>query len=435
MNNRGIALVPIIIAILVFSICIIGVVITMKKLTDMTDEVTKTYDNKKNTVIDSTDKKASTRAIIKVPQKSTKKDIIHSKYEKKISLGSLGRKKIAFTVWEGEPGDSNIYISNLDGTDKELLIKHARYPRWSPNGRDIAFWGFDEGHKLKVINIKDKKTKILSDRFGIAFSWSLDGKQLCFDTIGEEKKRRLSNLCLINSNGTGFRKIVSDLKDSYLGIFQFLKFWRKGQRIFFRGHFHNFKGAGEVQDIFYFDLDSNKLINLTQSPNIYEYDFAISPDGNKLAIIEGRDKEERLYLYDLINNNKIKLFAKKTIDKLIVMPKGYISWAPNGKEILSIIEYYNKNSTQPRIWYNIECFGIDGKTRRIILENCVPSLYRFIQNNRIIYIDRDKKFNFSLYDIRKKRRVKLFDIDIVKERGPHMLHSGAPWVKWYSVQP
>ena len=96
-------------------------------------------------------------------------------------------QRVAFT--SGRSGRPEVYISDLDGTNVELLSDFAfdeqNYragPDWSPDGRAIAFQMRVDGvFQLAVISLRDRAVKVLtSDGKNEDPSWAPDGRHLVF---------------------------------------------------------------------------------------------------------------------------------------------------------------------------------------------------------------------------------------------------------------
>ena len=96
-------------------------------------------------------------------------------------------QRVAFT--SGRSGRPEVYISDLDGTNVELLTDFAfdeqnyrAAPDWSPDGRAIAFeMRIDGVLQLALITLRDRAVKVLtSDGKNEDPSWAPDGRHLVF---------------------------------------------------------------------------------------------------------------------------------------------------------------------------------------------------------------------------------------------------------------
>lgn len=132
-------------------------------------------------------------------------------YDHAIMLYSYGTTKIMkpagedkFYIWPSVSPDNtqlcfvdrnDLFITDLDG-NVQSVIKEARAPKWSPDGKWIAFMrDSDDGHtfissEIYVVS-KDGKTIIqltdTDDVIEMSPSWSPDGKQIiCEDAANAE---------------------------------------------------------------------------------------------------------------------------------------------------------------------------------------------------------------------------------------------------------
>ena len=96
-------------------------------------------------------------------------------------------RRIAFT--SGRSGRPEVYISDIDGTNVELLTDFAfdeqnyrASPDWSPDGRAIAFATRMDGQfQVATISLRDRVVRVLtSDGKNEDPSWAPDGRHLVF---------------------------------------------------------------------------------------------------------------------------------------------------------------------------------------------------------------------------------------------------------------
>jgi TolB protein len=105
-----------------------------------------------------------------------------------------------------------IYISDYDG-ERQQRVTVGRtlnvFPRWSPNGRSIAYTSYRRGApNIFVSNIyeatMDEVTKGNFENWLPA--WSPDGSRFCFASPREGKG--YTNLYVVNRDGSGLRKLT-----------------------------------------------------------------------------------------------------------------------------------------------------------------------------------------------------------------------------------
>jgi Tol biopolymer transport system component len=145
-------------------------------------------------------------------------------------------KRIAFAgCTEDDPKDENakwgLFVMNADGsarkqlTASKALDEHLLAPRWSPDGKQLAFCTFRFGFKgngtgyssaphIHVINSDGKNLKRLGKVEGINPVWSPDGKQLLFTRVA--KKDEATGLFAVDTHGENLRQLVKPVAQGSL---------------------------------------------------------------------------------------------------------------------------------------------------------------------------------------------------------------------------
>ncbi len=105
-------------------------------------------------------------------------------------------RKIAYI--SGRPGHPEVYITDADGTNAELLTEapsgdqpYRANPDWSPDGRAVAFTS-QEGPNLQVmvINMRDRRIRQLTgDARNEDPSWAPDGRHVVFTSTRSGAKQ------------------------------------------------------------------------------------------------------------------------------------------------------------------------------------------------------------------------------------------------------
>ena len=123
-------------------------------------------------------------------------------------------RRIAFT--SGRSGHPEIYISDADGTNPDLLTSfnfgdqnYRSNPDWSPDGRLIAFQSFgkDGNFQLNTISLRDKSVKQLTSAGSNEDpSWAPDGRHLIFSSTRTGSKQ----LFVIDSESGRWRQLTQN---------------------------------------------------------------------------------------------------------------------------------------------------------------------------------------------------------------------------------
>lgn len=135
-----------------------------------------------------------------------------------IDVDSLPRwspdgKKIAF--WSNRTGAGDIYVANADGSDLTRLTDNPTHdwnPCWSPDGKQIAFhsygrdWPFDE---IFVMNAdgSEKKRLTHNSSYDMNPCWSPNGKRIAFESTRGDG---YSDLYVMNVDGSGQKRLTNN---------------------------------------------------------------------------------------------------------------------------------------------------------------------------------------------------------------------------------
>jgi len=112
-----------------------------------------------------------------------------------------GEGAVAYGGYEN-PDYPDVYLLNADGSGKQLLVKMANAPAFSPDGRQIAYVSWrDDALGLRIRNLDTGEDRALTNSdYDLWPSWSPDGNRLVYYTWPD-------NLHVINADGADARGI------------------------------------------------------------------------------------------------------------------------------------------------------------------------------------------------------------------------------------
>jgi TolB protein len=229
--------------------------------------------------------------------------------------------KFIYTLYDPADGDVSIYVVNPDGSGLSRVTnpptgEQDALPVFSADGQRVAFLRYvrpSGQYDAFVVNVNGtgltQLTHTQEEEYSI--SWSPDGTRLVV--------RRLSELVLMNDDGTGVTTLVSPPPDSQYDI---PKWSPDGTKIAFRGY----PVSTGLGDIYTVNTDGTGFTNVTQTPSVFEPSFDWSPDGMRL-VYRTRIGDQAFYVINRDGTGKTSLGpAPNTNDPIF--------WSPDGTRIL-----------------------------------------------------------------------------------------------------
>jgi|GEM_PF-1815815 len=183
-------------------------------------------------------------------------------------------KHIAFISYRD--GFRNLFVMNADGSDQRQLTfnqnEFTQWLDWSPDGMYITYTfnpeGEDDGESLYVIQPDGNDEHQITPPAGRDHdgepAWSPDGKTLYFLS----NRGAYVDIWKINRDGSGLQQI-SNVTASGISIEHSLRISPDGKQLLFYGI-----GADGVQwmtDLFVINVDGSGITNLTKSPGKEEW--------------------------------------------------------------------------------------------------------------------------------------------------------------------
>jgi TolB protein len=201
---------------------------------------------------------------------------------------SAGGEKVVFVldVLHGTDGKLQINTARADGTDSRVLVPNKGYeeaPRWSPDGRRVAWVSTRDGNQEVYTvggdgrDVRRLTSEIAPDN---SPSWSPDGKRIAFASA------RSGNfeIHVMKADGSDVRRLTHHPSLDYWPAWS-----PDGRRIAFTS---NRDGNYEI---YVMNADGSRLRNLTGHPAQDNF-AAWSPDGKRIAFVSTRDGGHDVYV-------------------------------------------------------------------------------------------------------------------------------------------
>lgn len=225
-------------------------------------------------------------------------------------------ERVAFTVESSDPGENanltTLWWVRWDGSGEEQLTfgpHSVSRPQWSPGGKWLSFTssrpGPAEGTQVWALPRSGGEARQLTDVKGElgAFAWSPDGKRLAIV----------------------FRRSLEDPDEPRPWVID---------RYVFKGDDDGYYVHPHPWNIYLFDLESKALTALTRGDRFEEYEPAWSPDGTMIAFESYRSDSNidydnaDVWVADARGNaDPVRLTSHPGADT------GPLSWSPDGKRI------------------------------------------------------------------------------------------------------
>ncbi|MDF1844813.1 MAG: DPP IV N-terminal domain-containing protein [Rubripirellula sp.] len=239
--------------------------------------------------------------------------------------------RIAVSVLDKERG--GIYVLNADGSGKQRLTtgRSDMLPRWSPDGKQIAFLALrEQDQELAAVHdlafhwflyVMDadgqNQRRVTKTPIGMIFQWSPNGTQFVFQSSCEDVKNKAkdgaasSTIYVMNLDGTQQKRLTPVENDD-----GFPSWSPDGKRIAFCSNRHGNK------DIFVMNADGSDVRRLTSN----EANDSVptwSPDGKQIAFTSLRKSETAC----VVN-------ANGTQETALAVRGRPVAWSPDGQSLL-----------------------------------------------------------------------------------------------------
>jgi tol-pal system beta propeller repeat protein TolB len=229
--------------------------------------------------------------------------------------GKNGR--IAFTRFP-EIGDAEIYKMFPDGSAQKQVTYNSTNdvrPAWSPDGTKIAY---ERSNRIFVKDTRNGEALRLSADYGNGPAWSPDGTRIAF---ASERDGDQEIYTMNSSDGSGGRKLTNnhnhDVHPSWSP---------DGTKIAFERDY----------DIWVMKADGTDQNNLTNSPNMSEYEPDWSPDGTRIVFQKwGGDLGFQTDIISMTADGSGLVNLTKTPD----VSEDFPAWSPDGRKIAYSVSF------------------------------------------------------------------------------------------------
>jgi TolB protein len=239
--------------------------------------------------------------------------------------------QIAVSVLDEEHG--GIYVVNADGSGKQRLTTGSSdiLPRWSPDGKQIAFLALrEQDHELATehdlafhwfLYVMDAdgqhQRRVTKTPIGMIFQWSPDGSRFVFQSSWEDKNNKgkdgtvSSAIYVIKADGTQQKRLTPVENNDGIPSWS-----SDGKQIAFCSNRHG------NMDIFVMNADGSEDRRLT-SDRANDFAPTWSPDGKQIAFASPRE-----------SGNAFVMNADGTEESSLIVRGRPVAWSPDGQSLL-----------------------------------------------------------------------------------------------------
>ncbi|MBI2264198.1 MAG: PD40 domain-containing protein [Armatimonadetes bacterium] len=257
-------------------------------------------------------------------------------------------------------GKFQIYVMDRDGENQQRVTdgaRHCFYPDWSPDGEKIVYQALDpvdNDYDIFTSSVDGTETRQLTDNKVDDEQpvWSPDGKKILYQSeVDDGEWGGPEELWTINPDGTENMQLTRTPE-----AYEYQAVWSPdSSKIAFVSTRDTQPGDMYNQyEVYVMNGDGSDQRRLTQGPDS-SYNPAWSPDGKKIAFTYGRDVSD-IGAINVDGGDRTILTDLPTDDK-------WPEWSPDGKSIAFTSEYPNF------LLYEMHTMNADGTGLATIPEN------------------------------------------------------------------
>jgi tetratricopeptide (TPR) repeat protein len=254
--------------------------------------------------------------------------------------------KIAFPLWNGTKYD--VWVANVDGSGRGMIIGEMRQPAFSPDGSKIAVNGEAHYHdNLHVANADGSSLMEVSEHLEDSRpNWSPDGAHLVFDSsLHGDKRQRIYILETVSDKARDSWYVLRNAGGDTFGRDPC---WLPDGRIVYRGC--DYWALGANCGLYIVPPDGSAIpTRLTTDSS----DMAPAAHGNKVAFMSMRDGNWEIYSINTDGSDLQRLTNNGVND-------GLPTFSPNGQ----FIAFVSDEGGKWAIW----AMNADGSGRRKLFD-------------------------------------------------------------------